>query len=128
MKKPNKPRKDGLIWCLKYLPSVVFLLAIAHITELMLNIRMPIFEITEVCIGFFLIGLISRRLGFCWRHRLMIYYAAGLTACNYFHRHIGFGEVIGTMHLIAFIMGYAILIIVIIEEIWKRTRKNSSKH
>lgn len=59
----RKPNKDGLIWCLKYLPGVVFLLAIAHITELMLDIRMPIFEITEVCIGFFLIGLISRRQG-----------------------------------------------------------------
>lgn len=117
-------KRKCVVSCLRYLPVVAAGMAVVHIAHLMAGIYTPVFEIAEVVLGFTIITVFSRCLGFCWKHQLLIYYAGAVTACVYLQRYIGFGEARQELQVLLLAVGIVILAYVIIDWIWRKIRKN----
>lgn len=118
-------KKDCSVASLKYLPIVAAAMAFLHVIFLLSGIYLPVFEIGEVVIGFAIIISFSLRLGFCLRHRLLIYYTGAVTACIYLQRFIGLGMLKNIFRYVMLGLGILLLVYFIASEIWIRTRKNS---
>ncbi len=118
-------KKDCSVASLKYLPVVAAAMAFLHVIGLLLGIHLPVFEIAEVVIGFAIIISFSVRLGFCLRHRLLIYYAGAVTACIYLQRFIGLGTLKYIFRYVLLTAGILLLVYFIVVEVWRKIRKNS---
>lgn len=107
---------------MRYLPAVVFFLALVHVIHLRCGINSPVFEIAEVAIGFYLVHKLSAELGFCILHRMMIYYSALVMGCTYCQRIFGFGRLRDVAQIIVASIGIILAIYIIIS--WTKTLKN----
>lgn len=95
---------------MKGIPFMNFLLMLVHVLLLNLGYDFHIFEVVEVCLGFYLIHLFSESLRFCLIHRLMIYYAYIVTLCIWYQRWFGFGGLRDEAHLSVLMLGIALLV------------------
>lgn len=87
-----------------------------HVALLILGINPPV---ADKFAGMSVIGTAvayeaSRDLGFCWLHKMMIFYTLVIDTCIWLQRNWGFGELRDELQVLAFIWGTVIFVTLLI--------------
>lgn len=120
MQESNKIKQSnyklGLI-SLKYIPIIMFLIMYIHVGLLLLNVDLPIAETIagSAIIPSILILSISSMFKFCYLHKSLTLYALAVDLCINFQRYIGFGIAVDFTRVLVFIIGTALLLLLILK-------------
>ena len=112
----DKARKD-----VKRLTFASFVLLTTHCGLLLAGYRLPFAEILTVCVGFYLVYIISHRVfKFCMVMRAMLVYDYICFICVWIERYHGFGKWLTEARVLMFSTG--IIIFVRICYLWCKKR------
>ena len=105
------------ILAIKYTPTIMASLMIAHTGLLLLNIHLPIGDIIagSAIIPFLLLLFLSNVFNFCWVHKELILYSLLIDGCINFEKFIGFGKYLYIMRISMFYLGTFILLMAVIK-------------
>ena len=102
------------------MPIVIFFIMLFSVFMSLIGHRVFLPELLEVCGGFYIVNRLSLSLGFCFCHRVLIYYSYLITVCIWVERYIGFGDYLMATRWITFLLGIIIMILFI----WAKVKKN----
>lgn len=105
------------ILAIKYTPTIMASLMIAHTGLLILNIHLPIGDIIagSAIIPSLLLLFLSNVFNFCWVHKGLILYSLLIDGCINFEKFIGFGKYLYIMRISMFYLGIFILLMAVIK-------------
>ena len=92
------------------IPPIACAIMLVHCILLLFDIRLPYAELTSILLAVTLMLLLSRALGFCRLHRVFILYNCVMIGCIYYHREVGFQDMLHPAHILMLIIGALLLI------------------
>lgn len=110
----HKPNLRRTINYQRVLPALCHIVMVGYVCAALLGYRSFIPELFVVCVGFFLVHKFSVALGFCFKHRITIYYPYFVFVCIWAERYIGFGKYLSTAQAIVLVLGIVSLIYVLL--------------
>lgn len=100
-----------VLFCIKYIPVIMFLIMFIHTGLLLMGINLGIADTIVGCaiIPSLLILSISKLLKFCWLHKSLTIYSLIVDLCVNWEKYIGFGDVVYPLRMLIFGIGVIFL-------------------
>ena len=100
-----------VLFYIKYIPIIMFLLMFIHIGLLLMEINLGIADTIVGCaiIPSLLILSISKLLKFCWLHKSLTIYSLIVDLCINWEKYIGFGSLLYPLRILIFSIGIILL-------------------
>ena len=113
-------RKTNALSHLKYAPIVASFGWVLFLVARLFGWYMPVIELMEIAIGFYVVWAFSNLLNFCLVHKVMIHYSFAVTMFYLFHREIGLGSVHKECVCVLLVVGVALFVWLIFRRFGKK--------